>query len=94
MTSYLIRRLLLGVVTLMLITFVVFGLIRNMPGTPLTVELGESDPSRKINPEDLQRMMKTYGLDKPWYTAYFQWIGNVAQGDLGARSRASIRSRD
>jgi peptide/nickel transport system permease protein len=83
MTSYIIRRLLLGVVTLLLITFLVFGLIRNMPGTPLTVELGESDPSRKINPDDLARMMKTYGLDKPWYEAYVQWIGNVAHFDLG-----------
>ena len=83
MTSYIIRRLLLGVVTLLLITFVVFGLIRSMPGTPLTVELGEADPNRKFNPEDLERMTRTYGLDKPWYTAYFQWIGNVVQGDLG-----------
>jgi peptide/nickel transport system permease protein len=83
MTNYILRRLLLGVVTLLLITFLVFGLIRNMPGTPLTVELGESDPSRRINPEDLERMKKTYGLDKPWYQAYLQWIGNVARLDLG-----------
>jgi len=43
----------------------VYGLARSMPGNPLTVQLGESDPSRKLNPEDQQRMLEIYGLDKP-----------------------------
>ena len=54
-----------------------------MPGNPLTVQLGESDPSRKLNPEDQQRMLEIYGLDKPWPVGYVQWISKVAQGDLG-----------
>ena len=28
-------------------------------------------------------MKAAYGLDKPWYQAYFVWLGNVARGDLG-----------
>jgi len=83
MLNYLARRLLLGAVTLLLITFAVFGLVRNMPGTPLTVGLGEMDPSRKVNPEDIERMKKTYGLDKPWPTAYVVWMGNLARLDMG-----------
>ena len=55
MLNYLVRRLLLGLVTLVLITFLVYGLIRNMPGTPLTLEMGE-DPSHKISEEDQERM--------------------------------------
>lgn len=83
MFNYLIRRVCIGSFTLLLITFVIYGLIRNMPGTPLTFALGEVDPSRKIREEDLERMTKAYGLDKPWYTAYFHWLGNLTRLDLG-----------
>jgi len=82
MATYLLRRLLLGILTLAVITFVVYGLARNMPGTPLTAQMGE-DPSRKINADDVKRLERIYGLDKPWYQGYAQWIGNVARGDLG-----------
>lgn len=83
MASYLLRRLLLGILTLVAITFIVYGLARNMPGTPLTVQMGESDPSRKLNPEDQERMRRIYGLDRPWPEGYLRWLGNVARGDLG-----------
>ncbi len=83
MLSYLIRRVLIGGMTLLLITFIVYGLIRNMPGSPLTVQMAEMDPSRKIRPEDYERMQKTFGLDKPWWQAYAVWLGNVARLDLG-----------
>ena len=82
MGTYLLRRLLLGILTLLVITCVVYGLARNMPGDPLTAQMGE-DPSRKLNPEDVARMRRAYGLDKPWYAGYVQWLGNVARGDLG-----------
>jgi peptide/nickel transport system permease protein len=83
MFYYLVRRSLIGLLTLVLITFVIFGLIRNMPGTPLTLMLAEVDPSREIRQEDLERMKKAYGLDKPWPAAYVQWLGNLARLDLG-----------
>lgn len=83
MLSYLIRRTLVGAVTLLLITFVVFGLVRNMPGTPLTIATAEIDPSKKISDEDYERLKKIYGLDKHWTQAYFIWIGNVAKFDFG-----------
>jgi peptide/nickel transport system permease protein len=83
MASYLIRRLLIGSLTLALITFFVYGLIRSMPGTPLTTALGELDPSKTISKADFERMKKTYGLDKPWYQAYFVWVKNLASLDMG-----------
>lgn len=87
MVAYLIRRLLLGLVTLAMITFVVFGLIRNMPGTPLTMDLAETDPSRQISDEDLQRLERIYGLDKHWSVAYVQWLGNLGRLDMGRSFR-------
>ena len=43
MATYLLRRVLLGAVTLVAITFIVYGLVRNMPGSPLTVQLGDPE---------------------------------------------------
>lgn len=83
MLTYLIRRSLIGVITLLMITFVVYGLIRKMPGTPLTIDTAESDPSKRISKEDMKRLERIYGLDKPWYQAYFIWLKNTCRGDLG-----------
>lgn len=87
MVPYLIRRLLIGFVTLAMITFVIFGLIRNMPGTPLTMDLAESDPSRQISQDDLERLEKIYGLDKHWSVAYVQWLSNLVKLDFGRSFR-------
>lgn len=83
MINYIIRRVLIGFITLLLITFIVYGLIRNMPGTPLTFNLAEGDPSKKISADEIKRLNRTYGLDKPWPIGYFQWLTSLARLDLG-----------
>ena len=83
MIHYLIRRTLIMALTLLLITFVIYGLIRCIPGTPLTVDMATSDPSRGISTEDRQRLEKIYGLDKHWTIAYGQWLGNLARLNFG-----------
>ncbi len=83
MLIYILRRLAIGCLTLLLITFVIYGLIRSMPGTALTLDMAEVDPSRQISPEDLERLKAIYGLDKPWYQAYFVWLGNLLRLDMG-----------
>ena len=83
MINYVIRRLAIGLLTLLLITFVVYGLIRNMPWTPLTVDLAESSPDKQISADELKRRAEIYGLDKPWHVAYVHWLGNVLRGNLG-----------
>ncbi len=83
MLSYIVRRLGIGLITLTLITFIIYALIRNMPGSPVTQELSQLDPGKAISQEDYDRIMKSYGLDQPWYIAYGIWVKNVAVGDLG-----------
>jgi peptide/nickel transport system permease protein len=83
MLSYLIRRLLFAAVTLLFVTFAVYALIRNMPGTPLTINMAEADPSKQISLQEQERLKRTYGLDKPWYIGYFVWLNKVRQLDLG-----------
>lgn len=86
MTAYLIRRLCLAVFTLLVFTALMYALIRNIPGTPLT-SAGAEDPSHKISQEDLKLLYQAYGLDKPWYSAYLDWLGSVARFDLGTSFR-------
>jgi len=83
MATYLIRRVLIGILTLWLITFLVYALIRAMPGDALTVNREMLGPGQKLSQEDILLARKAYGLDKPWHVAYFVWLGNLFQGDLG-----------
>jgi peptide/nickel transport system permease protein len=83
MLNYLIRRGALGLLTLVLITFLIYALVRHMPGTPLTIDTAMINPRAMPSPEEIERLNRLYGLDKPWYEAYFLWLGNVARLDLG-----------
>lgn len=83
MTSYLIRRTVIGLLTLLLITFLVYGLIRAMPGTPIVADVAMLDPSKQISAEARARLERLYGLDKPWYQAYWIWLSNTVQLDFG-----------
>jgi peptide/nickel transport system permease protein len=81
MYQYFARRLLLALLTLLLITFVVYALIRLMPGDPLLVNLEGGD--RPIKLEEIERMREIFGLNDPWYVAYWNWLANLLRGDLG-----------
>ncbi len=83
MFNYLVRRVALGLGTLILITFVVYALIRHMPGTPLTMDVAMMNPGKMPSQADIKRWERMYGIDKPWYQAYFIWLSNVARLDLG-----------
>ena len=65
MFNYLVRRVALGLVTLLLITFVIYALIRHIPGTPLTADPAMMNPSKMPSQADIKRWEKLYGLDKP-----------------------------
>ncbi|MCR9119558.1 MAG: ABC transporter permease [bacterium] len=81
--AYLFRRLAYGVLTLMIITVIVYLLIRSIPGTPLTSQEGNISPDKVISEEDLKQMEATYGLDKHPLHAYSIWLMNLARLDLG-----------
>jgi peptide/nickel transport system permease protein len=83
MWNYFIRRFLLGILTLWLVTFLVYGLIRSMPGDPTLVRMERMAPGKNIRPQDLEQMRKIYGLDKPWPIAYWAWLGNVLHLNFG-----------
>ena len=84
MLTFLIRRLSIGLLTLLIITFGVYGLVRAMPGSPITMIEDRGDLKRsQISEEDRQELLRQYGLDKPWYVAYAKWLVQMGSGDLG-----------
>ena len=94
MRSYLLRRLLLMIPTLIGITLVCFAIIQLVPGGPVEELLshakqaaaakgGGVDASRAISPEQIEAMKAYFGFDKPAYVRYWLWLRNVAHLDLG-----------
>ena len=81
MTSYIIRRLLLGVIVLLLVTVLVFLLMHLLPGDPLLLFLGQDFAT--FTQEQHDYYMHEFGLDKPLVVQYFDWLGGVFHGDLG-----------
>ena len=82
MAGYLLRRLLQALVVLVIITFLVFGIMRWLPGDPILLYLS-SDSYRITDKAEIARMRHEYGLDKPIPVQYVDWVKGVLQGDLG-----------
>ncbi len=85
MTSYIIRRLIMGVIILLIVTMLVFLFVRLTPGDPLIIYMAGYDISRinRLDPEEYQAMLRLYGLDKPIPVQYVDWLGQVVRGDFG-----------
>lgn len=81
MASYLIRRLLQGVVVVFIITFFAFAILQAAPGDPIDLMLGEGQV--QMSAEQREAILRKWGMDKPWYEQYFTWLKNFVTGDLG-----------
>ena len=78
MRVYLLRRLLQIVPTVLMITLVVFVMMRSIPGDPVVALLGDA-----YTEEDAIKARQDYGLDKPMLVQYVIWLGKLVQGDWG-----------
>jgi peptide/nickel transport system permease protein len=81
MYAYIVRRLLLIVPTIILVTFVVFFLIRLIPGNVVDLLAARNIGAEEMDVEKLRGML---GLDMPIHLQYVRWVGNLLQGDLGS----------
>lgn len=72
-----LRRLLYGVLVLLGLTVVAFGLL-NLAGDPAAL-LSSPDAT----PEDVERFRETHGFDRPLVVQYLSWLGDAVRGDLG-----------
>jgi len=78
MFRFIVRRLVLSIPILLLVSIMVFGLIHLIPGDPVTVILGQ-----EATPEAAAALRHELGLDQPLLIQYVTWVSHVLRGDLG-----------
>jgi peptide/nickel transport system permease protein len=78
MRLYIAKRLLQVIPTIIMITLVVFTMMRSIPGDPIVALLGDA-----YDAENAARLRQEYGLDRHIIVQYAIWLGKLLQGDWG-----------
>ena len=76
MLRFITSRLLQSLLALFAVITATFFMIRFVPGGPFTAE-------KAVTPEILRNLEAHYGLDKPLWRQYGDYLGSLARGDLG-----------
>jgi peptide/nickel transport system permease protein len=79
MTQYIIRRVLIAIPTLLVISMVVYAILALAPTDPLS----QFAANPAVPPAVRENIRHQMGLDLPWYIRYFRWLASVAQGNWG-----------
>src|ERR671932_1524629 len=79
MSRYLVRRLLLAIPTLLMISFVLFAILSLAPGDPLS----QFAANPAVPPEVRENSRRSLGLDQPWPVRYVKWVTALVHGDWG-----------
>ena len=85
MLRYILRRLLMMIPVLVVVTFIVFFILALTPGDPAAIILGDG-----ATPELLQRTREELGLDRPIVVRYLIYMKDALHGDLGVSYRNKI----
>ncbi|MEE9588710.1 MAG: ABC transporter permease [Hyphomicrobiaceae bacterium] len=84
MLGFLIRRTLTMIVTLFVVSILVFVIIQLPPGDYLTTYIEElKAQGETVDPKKITFLREQYGLDRPLYEQYLTWVTGLLQGDLG-----------
>ena len=78
MFSYIVKRLLAVVPVLFGLTLIAFAIMAAIPGDPATAILGSY-----ATPENVEKLNRDLGLEKPLPQQYAIWLGNILEGDFG-----------
>lgn len=78
MTKLILRRVALGILTLLLVSALIFAGTQLLPGDVASAILGQN-----ATPESLAVLRADLGLDQPLLQRYFTWLGGFVTGDLG-----------
>ena len=83
--GFIVRRLLLSVLTLFVVSVIIFAATQALPGDAARSILG-----RGATPEALENLRQQLGLNEPAVQQYLYWIGDFLTGDLGTSLAANI----
>jgi peptide/nickel transport system permease protein len=94
MLKYLLRRLLLAILTIFGVTVVIFIAMRVLPGDPLAMIYGEGQGIYVLTDAEVAAVKATLGLDKPLYQQYLGWMRDVFSGEMGYSFWSDVPIRD
>ena len=80
MTKYIVRRLLQAIPLLLVISLLTFLIVEIAPGDAAQMYI---DPEKGADPEYIQQVRVSLGLDQPVHVRYVAWLGKTLTGDLG-----------
>jgi peptide/nickel transport system permease protein len=83
MGRYILRRILISIPMLLVITIIAFLLLQLAPGDPLNSYI---PPDAPLPPEQREALRRELGLDQPMAIRYFYWLKEAVQGNLGVRA--------
>ena len=86
MRNYIIKRILLAIVTIFVVMTITFFMMHAIPGTPF------STGNDTMSAESLEVLMSRYGLDQPLYKQYVRYVTNILKGDFGVSMSNGYRS--
>ena len=75
MGKYILKRIIMAIATVLVIICILFLMLRFMPGSPFDDEM--------LTPQQIAIMMEAYGLDKPFYIQFINYVKNLLHGNLG-----------
>src|SRR6476660_9776435 len=84
MGRFILKRLLISLPILLVITILIFILLQLTPGDPINAFL---PPDQSMSPEQKDSLRRQLGLDQPAPLRYFYWLINTLQGNFGFRSK-------
>lgn len=95
MFKYLVRRIMSLIPVIIIISIMLFGIVKMVPGDPVR---GMLPPETSATPEEWQamydEMYTRLGLDKSLAEQYVRWIGNLVTGEFGYSSQHNKEVRD
>jgi peptide/nickel transport system permease protein len=83
--SFIVKRLLLSIPALFVVSILIFGSVRIIPGDICLLILQTEEA---VTPEQCDAVYERLGLDQPAVKQYFSWIGGILQGDFGKSMRS------
>jgi peptide/nickel transport system permease protein len=82
--AFVIRRLLLGLMTMWMISVLAFAIIQLPPGDFVDAYIAQlASTGSSVSVEEAAAMRELYGLGQPYYVQYGKWISRIVTGDLG-----------
>ena len=95
MTAYIIRRLLMLIPTLFIVSIISFLIMQAPPGDFLTAYIAQlAANGEQVDLAQIESLRVTYGLDKPWYQQYWRWISGFFVGDFGVSFEWNLPVKD